>query len=628
MTSTVRGRRYVFGLVIGALGVVYGDIGTSPLYAFRECFHGANALDPLRHNIFGVLSLIFWALVLIITIKYLVFVLRMDNRGEGGILALMALAVPERRQKDPRGVGKLMLILGVFGAALLYGDGMITPAITVLGAMEGLEIATPEIKPYVVPLTIAVIVMLFSCQRFGTGKVGRIFGPVTLLWFLTLASLGIVNISKAPEVLRAVNPMWAFNLFRENGWEAFVVLGSVFLVVTGGEALYADMGHFGRKPIKIAWLSIVLPSLLLNYFGQGSLLLSNPSAADNPFYRMAPVWALYPLVVLATAAGVIASQALISGAFSITMQAIQLGYSPRMQIDHTSASERGQVYMPRVNWFLMICSIGLVVGFKTSSNLAGAYGIAVALTMLITIFLFFTAARRTWHWPVAKVGAFCLLFLLIEIPFAGANALKIPHGGWFPLLVAAIIFTLMATWKTGRQLLGKRLRAGVLPLSMFLDEIKTQSPPRVKGIAIFLAGNPDGTPLALMHNLKHNKVLHERVIIMTLMPLDEPHIDPADRVRIEQLESNFSRIIARFGFMEDPDVPEVLEACRAKGLDLDEQQITFFLSRETIIATRHPGMFMWREKLFSLMSRNAQSATAFFRLPPNRVVELGMQVEI
>lgn len=628
MTSNSRDRQYLMGLAVGALGVVYGDIGTSPLYALRECFHGQHAVTPTHANVLGVLSLIFWSLILIVSVKYLTFVIRADNRGEGGILALMALAFPEAARRSSCKKTALLVGLGVFGASLLYGDGMITPAITVLSAVEGLEVATPVLKPYIVPTTIVILIVLFAFQRFGTAKVGGVFGPVTFVWFVSIALLGIPHIIHVPAVLAAFNPYYGFRFLVDNGWPGFVVLGSVFLCVTGAEALYADMGHFGRKPIKFAWFAVVFPALILNYLGQGALLLHNPAAAENPFYRIAPKWSLYPLVVLATAASVIASQALISGAFSLTMQAIQLGYSPRLEIDHTSASERGQIYMPKINWLLMLSCIGLVIGFGSSSDLAAAYGIAVTLTMAITTLLFFFASRNLWGWSPWKAVAVCTVFLSIELAFFAANTIKILNGGWFPLLVAAIIFTLMSTWKTGRIVLGQRLRAGTLPLSMFLEEVKQSPPPRVKGTAIFLAGNPEGTPLALMHNLKHNKVLHEKVVIMNIQTAEAPHVRRADRVRMESLGCNFFRVIGQFGFMEDPDVPQILEACKKLGMDIDEEKTTFFLSRETIIATKKPGMLLWREKLFSLMSRNAQSATAFFRLPPNRVVELGMQVEI
>jgi len=629
MTSTVvRTRRQIAALVVGALGVVYGDIGTSPLYGLRECFNGPHAMAVNPLNVLGVLSLIFWTLLLIVSVKYLTFVMLADNRGEGGILALMALAFPDHKRRNPRRTVRFFVAIGVIGAALLYGDGMITPAVTVLSAVEGLKVATPVFDRFVIPISVAIIVGVFACQRFGTAKVGVVFGPITFVWFASLALLGLPQIFKTPEVLTAFNPYYAVNFFLQNGWKGFVVLGSVFLCVTGAEALYADMGHFGRKPIKLAWFSVVFPALIINYLGQGALLLSDASAAENPFFRLAPRWSLFPLVGLATAASVIASQALISGAFSLTMQAIQLGFCPRLQIDHTSAVERGQIYMPKINWVLMLACIGLVLGFKSSSNLAAAYGIAVTLTMMSTTLLFYFAARRLWRWGMFKAGLLTAIFLVIEAAFFGANALKIAHGGWFPLAVAALIFTLMSTWKTGRMILGTRLKASALPLKMFLEDIQQNPPLRVKGTAIFLAGNPEGAPLALMHNLKHNQVLHEQIVIMNIQAAEIPHVAEADRVTIEKMCDRFYRIIGRFGFMEDPDVPQVLEACRKLGVSFPEERTTYFLSRETIIATPKPGMLMWRERLFSFMARNAQSATAFFRLPPNRVVELGMQIEI
>ena len=628
MTSEKQDRRYFYGLVIGALGVVYGDIGTSPLYALRECFHGPHALPAVRMNVLGVLSLIFWALVVLISLKYLTFVTRASNKGEGGILSLLSLAVPERVRRKATGKTAWLVAAGVFGSALLYGDGMITPAISVLSAVEGLQVIEPGLKPFVLPITVVILVLFFSFQRFGTAGVGRIFGPVTFLWFTTLGTLGVLQVVKAPEVLWSLNPYYAIQFFTDNGWPAFVVLGSVVLVVTGGEALYADMGHFGRKPMQYAWFGIVLPGLLLNYFGQGALILTRPEAIENPFFRLAPEWALYPLVALATAATIIASQALVTGAFSLTMQAIQLGYSPRMEIDHTSAAERGQIYMPKINWLLMVFCIGLVLTFQTSSNLASAYGIAVTLTMLTTTLLFYFAARHLWKWSPLKALLTCALFLPLEIAFLVGNLPKIPDGGWFPLLVAGCIFLLMSTWRTGRRILGDRLKSGTLPLATFLEEIQRNSPQRVKGTSIFLSGNPEGTPLALMHNLKHNQVLHEQVVIMTIQTLEVPHADKDERVQVQELAPNFYRVIGAFGFMEDPDIPTLLKACKEHGLEFNQQKTTFFLSRETIIASSKPGMMVWRERLFSLMSRNAQSATAFFRLPPNRVVELGMQVEI
>ncbi|MCC6821927.1 MAG: potassium transporter Kup [Verrucomicrobia subdivision 3 bacterium] len=615
-------------LTLGALGVVYGDIGTSPLYALRSCFSSVGGVEATHDNVLGLLSLIFWSLILIVSIKYLAFVMRADNRGEGGILALMALAFPERdKAVGGRGIW-LLVSLGVFGAALLYGDGLITPAISVLGAIEGLEVATPVLKPYVVPLTILVLGGLFSVQRIGTGRVGSMFGWVMLLWFFTLAALGINQIIRVPQVLAAVNPVYAINFFSANGLAGFHQLGAVFLVLTGAEALYADMGHFGRKPIRCAWFGLVLPALFLNYLGQGALVLQDPEAAVNPFYRLAPAWALYPLIALATTAAVIASQALISGSFSLTMQAVQLGFAPRVAIEHTSSSARGQIYIPWINWGLMFACIGLVLGFRSSDNLAAAYGIAVVLTMIITTLLLFFAARRLWGWSGLKAGAICAVFLAADLCFLGANLTKIRHGGWFPLVVGVLGFTLMSTWKTGRQRLRQRLINSLLPIEDFLKDVETTQPPRVPGTAIFLAGNPDGTPAALTHNFKHNKIIHKRVVLLTILTEEIPFVESERRVSVADLGQGFHRVIGRYGFMEEPNAEEILKLCKPHGLNFREMETTFFLSRETIIASDRRGLARWRKHLFALLARNAQPANAYFRLPPNRVVELGLQVEI
>jgi KUP system potassium uptake protein len=615
-------------LTLGALGVVYGDIGTSPLYALRSCFKGPQGIPATHENVLGILSLIFWALALIVSVKYITFVLRADNRGEGGILALLALAFPERNRGHAARTISVFSGLGIFGAALLYGDGLITPAITVFGAVEGLEIATPVFKHLTVPLTVVILVALFSVQRFGAGGVGRVFGRVMLLWFVTIAVLGASEVWRAPEVLGAFSPHYAVKFFVANGWRGFAVLGSVFLVLTGAEALYADMGHFGRKPILRAWFILVLPALFLNYLGQGALVLHHPDAAENPFFRLAPAWALYPLVGLAACAAVIASQALISGSFSLTMQAVRLGYGPRVAIEHTSSVTRGQIYVPWVNWGLMIACIGLVLGFRSSENLAAAYGIAVVLTMAITTLLFFFAARRLWGWGPVATGLLCAVFLAAELAFLGANLIKVEHGGWFPLAVGIIGFTLMSTWKTGRVRLRQRLTNNLLPIAEFLQSISDGSPPRVKGTAVFLAGNPDGTPVALLHNLKHNKMLHQRVILLTLLTEEIPYVEKEKRVTVTDLGKSFYRVIGRYGFMEEPNAPEVLGLCKPHGLVFREMETTYFLSRETIIPSHRRGLSAWRKRLFALMARNAQPANAFFRLPPNRVVELGVQVEL
>ena len=618
--------RYLFTLSLTALGVVFGDIGTSPLYAVRECFYGAHGMPVSPIDVMGVLSLILWSLLLVISLKYLVFVLQADNGGEGGILALTALVTPVRASAT--GGRWLLIIMGLFGAALLYGDGMITPAISVLSAVEGLEVATPLFHPYIIPLTIAILIGLFLLQKRGTAGVGAVFGPITLVWFLVLAALGVVNIVKAPQVLAAVNPFYALDFIYRNGWTGFMVLGAVFLVVTGGEALYADMGHFGTRPIRLVWFVLVLPALLLNYFGQGALLLLHPAMVANPFFRMAPGWALYPLVLLATMATVIASQAIISGAFSLTMQAVQLGYSPRLDIEHTSATERGQIYLPAVNWTLMVACIGLVIGFQTSSNLAAAYGVAVTTTMVVTTILFFFVVRHHLRWKLPLALLLCGGFLVVDLAFFLANITKVIHGGWFPLLVAAIVFAVMATWKTGRSILARRLRAGAIPVESFLAAIRTDPPLRVPGTAIFMNGNPSGTPTALLHNLKHNKVLHERLVLLSVETAERPHVPRRDRLTVENIGEGMYRLTVQYGFMEDPNIPDALAKLNLDGWEYRPLETTFFLGRETLLSTSRPGMARWREKLFIFMSRNARSATSFFGLPPNRVVELGVQVEI
>ncbi|HZB47344.1 MAG TPA: potassium transporter Kup, partial [Pyrinomonadaceae bacterium] len=588
--------------------------------------HGPHAINPTPDNIFGVLSLIFWALVIIISVKYCVFVLRADNRGEGGILALTALATPIKIVS--RSERTLLVVLGIFGAALLYGDGIITPAISVLGAVEGLNVATPLFAPYVVPATVAIIVGLFLIQSRGTAKVGRLFGPVMLAWFVVIALLGVSQIVRHPSVVGAFNPLHALDFFVRNGWHGFLVLGTVFLVVTGGEALYADMGHFGKRPIRIVWYALVLPALMLNYLGQGALLIENPAAAENPFYRLAPGWALYPLIVLATCAAIIASQALISGAYSLSMQAVQLGFMPRLKIEHTSSTEMGQIYIPALNWALMLGCIAIVVGFGSSSNLAAAYGVAVTATMVITTILLGVVEREKWGWRLPLALALTGFFLLIDLAFFGANVIKIPAGGWFPLVVGAAIFLLMTTWKKGRRILASRMLSLAVPIEDFLSEIAAKPPVRVPGTAVFMNGTGAGTPPALEHNLEHNKVLHERVVLLTVKTRQVPHVGPEDRVSVEPLGHEFYRVIINYGFMEDPDVPSVLADMGPPGPVFDAAETTYFLGRETVIAGKQPGMMLWRERLFALMSRNASSATAFFCLPPDRVVEMGSQIEI
>lgn len=618
--------RYLALMSFGALGVVYGDIGTSPLYAMRECFSGTHPISPTPENVVGVLSLIFWALIVVISIKYLVFVLRADNRGEGGILALMSLV--RSGAKDARRSRWIIGAIGIFGAALLYGDGVLTPAISVLSAVEGLSLVAPVFDRLVLPVTIAILFGLFLFQKRGTGRVGAVFGPVTLLWFATLALLGTSHLVREPSVFAAVNPLHAVEFFVRNRWHGFITLGTVFLVVTGGEALYADLGHFGKRPIRVAWFAVALPGLLLNYFGQGALLLRSPEAAPNLFYRMAPSWALIPVVLLATAATVIASQAVISGVFSLTRQAVQLGYTPRLEISHTSAREIGQIYIPIINWALMIGCIALVVGFGSSSNLAAAYGIAVTTTMVITTVLLFTVERGLWAWSLAASLAFTTFFLAIDLAFFGANMLKVAHGGWFPLLVAAGIFVLMTTWRRGRRILLDRIREEAMSDETFLSSILRRPPPRVPGTAVFMDRTVEGIPLALLHNLKHNKVLHEKVVLLTVVTEEIPYVADEEQVVVKDLGQGIYRIVARLGFMEYVDVPEMLSSIDLPDVSLDPDHTTFFLGRETLLATERPGMAIWREQLFSWMTRNAQGAALFFRLPPNRVVEVGAQIEL
>ncbi len=623
------------GLSVTALGVVYGDIGTSPLYALRACF-SSRGVPPSPENVLGVLSLIFWSLNFVVSLKYLVSVMRADNRGEGGILALLALLGPiEERSR----VGWLLASLGLFGAAMLYGDGVMTPAISVLGAVEGLRVAAPELPGWVVPIIGALILTaLFLFQRRGTGGVGAIFGPLMIVWFVVIALLGLRGIVQHPRVLLALNPWHAVEFFLRDGLPGFLILGTVVLVVTGGEALYADMGHFGRRPIRLAWFAVALPSLVLNYFGQGALLVADASAAGNPFYALAPAWGLYPLLVIATAAAVVASQALISGAFSMTRQAVQLGYSPRVTIVHTSSTEAGQIYIPEVNWALLVSCVLVVLGFGSADRMASAYGIAVTGTMTITTVLFCAVARDRWHWSWWRVGVVGALFLFVDLAFFGANLVKILDGGWFPVLVAAGAFLAMSTWKRGRRRLAEIMRQNTLPMDLFLDDVAKGKPYRVPGTAVFMTSVPGGASPVLLHHLKHNKVLHQRVLMMSVLPEQIPQVDETDRLRLRELAEGFYEVTARYGFMETPDVPAALSALESKGLIVRPMETTFYLGRETLIPTRsepagasHPPgarrLPLWRRKLFAVMARNAPSATAFFNLPPNRVVELGAQIQ-
>jgi len=622
-------RRRLIGLSIAALGVVYGDIGTSPLYAFKESMHS------LRHHglppsVLGILSLILWALILIVSIKYIAFILRADHRGEGGILALVALLFDRESCSKPL-VGKAAFaftMLGVLGAALLYGDGMITPAISVLSAMEGLGFAAPQLKPLIVPASVLILLGLFIFQKIGTGRVGAIFGPIMLVWFAFLAVTGLWNLVKAPEVLAAFNPVHGVQYLATHGFHGFLVLGSVFLAVTGAEALYADMGHFGKRPIRLGWHTIVIPALALNYLGQGAVVLRDPSAIENPFYAMVPSFLLFPTIILATMATVIASQALISGVFSLTLQAMYLGYCPRMTVSHTSHHERGQIYIPHVNWGLMAACIFLVVQFQTSGALASAYGIAVTLTMLITTILFAVITRKVWKWPLVATIAFTAVFGTIEFSFFLANTFKIIHGGWFALLVAAIIFVLMTTWKAGRDALYNSLKPGLIPANDFIDDIKRSQPQRVKGSAIFLTSTGGVTPIALLNNVRHNKVLHKTIVLISITSELRAYLDPEEEsIRVEDLGAGFYNVTARFGYMETPNVPFVISLLPDYNVPIDPTDITYFLSRERIVSARIPRLSPLRRILFSFLARNATSPADFFCLPPGRVVELGAQVE-
>jgi KUP system potassium uptake protein len=616
----------MLAMIVGAMGVVYGDIGTSPLYALRTAFTGQYGLSLTRGNVLGVLSVIFWALVIVVTLKYITLIMRADNRGEGGILALTALV---SRGIENRARLRWWLVgLGIFGAAMFYGDGMITPAISVLGAVEGLGVIAPALHPFIVPVTIVILVLLFAVQRGGTAKLGAVFGPVMLLWFLTLGVLGAFEIMRDPAVLVALDPMYAARFIVDNTEVAFVAFGAVVLAVTGVEALYADMGHFGKSPIRRAWLLFVMPALVLNYFGQAGLILRDAAAIQNPFYLLAPEWLRVPLLVLATAAAIIASQAVISGAFSLTRAAIQMGYCPRLTILHTSERAIGQIYIPFINWMLLAAIVGLVVGFRNSDNLAGAYGIAVTMAMLIDSILIFVVMRRLWNWPVWVAALIATPLLLIDLTFLASNSLKIPDGGWFPLLIGGIVFTLLTTWKRGRSLLMQRLAEDAMPLDLFIQSIEASPPTRVPGTAVFLTSTRNRVPHALLHNLKHNKVLHERVVFLTVVTEDIPYVPGEERYEIEALGCNFFRMIANYGFKDDPDVPELLEDCGRRGFAFDMMETSFFVSRETLIATVTPGMALWREKLFVSMSKNATKASEFFQVPTNRVVELGTQVEL
>ncbi len=639
-------------LALGALGVVYGDIGTSPLYALKECFTGPHGVPVTKDNVLGVLSLIFWSLNFVITFKYLAVVMRADNRGEGGILALLAQVRPKGEGR-PSGAYRWLIAVGLFGAALLYGDGIITPAISVLAAVEGLSVATPALEQWVVPIAVVIISAVFALQRRGTAGIGNIFGPMTGLWFVCIAVLGVMGILHHPSVLAALNPVYAATFLWQEGFTGLMVLAAVVLVITGGEALYADMGHFGKGPIRVAWYAVVLPALVLNYFGQGAILLESPSAAQNPFYALVPAWALYPMVAIATGAAIVASQALISGAFSLTRQAVQLGYCPRVNIVHTSSRTIGQIYIPQVNNALWIACIGLVLAFQSSSNLAATYGVAVTGAMATTTVLLLVVARKRWKWRLWQVTLLGGLFLVVDLAFFGTNLLKIPDGGWFPLLVAAFVYLFMSTWKKGRARLSEIVLENTLPIDLFLADIGKRKPVRVPGIAVFLTSVRGGAPPVLLHHLKHNKVLHEKVILLSVIGKEIPQVDEAERVQYRELGEGFCEVVAYYGFMETPDVPALLQSVElmsndGRRLKVEAMTTSFYLGRETLIPLdrrrrgakaasrpvlaadsrlREPAMSRWRKKLFIFMTRNAQSATAFFGLPPNRVVELGAQIQ-
>jgi len=620
-------RAGLLALSLGALGVVYGDIGTSPLYSVRECFHGQHAIALNPTNILGVLSLVFWSLTVVITIKYVGFIMKADNRGEGGIFALLALLLGAKSRMSHRR-RTLVILAAVFGATLLYGDGIITPAISVLSAIEGLEMTMAAAKPVVVPLTCLILFGLFFLQKHGTQSIGRLFGPIMVLWFGTIALLGLVSIVQAPLFLKALNPWYAVEFFLVNHRHGFVVLGSAVLCITGGEALYADMGHFSPKAIRVSWLLLVYPALILNYYGQGAILLTSPQAAFHPFYALVPRFLLYPLVALSTIATIIASQAMFSGVYSLTQQAIQLGYLPRLRIIHTSAQTKGQIYMPGVNWAMMLGCIGLVLAFRESSRLAGAYGIAVTATMGITSIIYFFVLRRHWNWSLARALPLVGLFLLFDLSFFGANLFKILDGGWFTLGVATVLALFMTTWKEGRKVLGQAISSFRMPADLFLADVARKHPFRIPGTAVFMSVSPEGIPGALMHHYKLNKVLHQTVVFLSILVEEIPRVNPKERLKLENLGEGFYRLIARFGFMETPNVPELMEQARPLGLEADPMDTTYILERETLLTTGKSGMSFWRKVLFSMMSRNAMNPTNYFKLPPNRVIEIGAQVEI
>jgi KUP system potassium uptake protein len=614
-------------LIVGALGVVFGDIGTSPLYAMKECIDSTHGVAPTHENVLGVLSLVVWSLTMVVSIKYLTFIMKADNHGEGGILALLAL-VPPRKNRPASTIGWTAGLV-IFGAALLYGDGVITPAISVLSAIEGLEVATTALSPGIVPLTCLILVGLFAVQKRGTAGIGRVFGPIMVVWFLTLAGLGLQQLLRHPSVLEAVNPIHAVRFFGEHKWHGFLVLGAVVLVITGGEALYADMGHFGRRPIRLAWFLLVMPSLMLNYFGQGALVIEHPEVSANPFYAMVPPSLIYPMVVLSAMATIIASQALISGAFSLTRQAVQLGFFPRVTIVHTSGSAEGQIYIPEINTMLAIACVCLVLSFKESTALAAAYGIAVTGTMGITSIVYFVVLRQTWRWPLWKAVPLVAVFLSFDLAFFGANLLKFFHGGWFPIAVALVVFMVMTTWKKGRALLAKNLADKLLPIDIFLADLAQVQPVRVPGTAVFMSSNPSGVPVVLLHHWKHNQVLHQTIILLSVTAQPAPEIGADSRLKVRSLGHGFYQVVALYGFMQTPNVPDILrQAAEKHGVPYAPERTSYFLGRETLLATKKSGMLRWRKALFSFISRNSRSATQYFGIPADRVVELGMQIDL
>ncbi len=619
-------RKKICLLALGALGIVYGDIGTSPLYAFRECFAGTHGIPVTTENILGILSLIFWSLILIISVKYLMFLMKADNRGEGGILALMALILHEKMHNHRWVV--ILSVFGIFGAALLYGDGIITPAISVLSAVEGLNVATKVFHPYIVYISLGILSLLFMYQRKGTSKIGSVFGPVLLIWFAVIGILGFFAIIRNPIVIAAINPVHALNIFLDNKFQGFAVLGSVILAITGGEVLYADMGHFGKEPIRNGWFSVVLPALILNYFGQGAFLLDNPTLTENLFYRIAPEFLLYPLVALATFATIIASQAVISGAFSLTRQAIQLGLCPRLHIIHTSSMEIGQVYLPSINSMLFIGTASLILGFKSSGNLAGAYGVAVSGTMLITTVLALFIARKIWPVKMIILVPVATFFILANIAFFLSCLLKIGAGGWIPVLIAAVVYFLMTIWRSNRAIIRKKMEEQSLPVGIFIKDIEHSKPLRVSGTAVFLSGNATGIPRTLLHNFKHNKVLHSTTVLMSIKNEDIPFVPEETRSEITELGCGIYRVLVRYGFSENPNIPKVLQNIKYEKINFDPMKTTFFLGRETLLISQAPFLVKLEKKIFAFMSKNSFDASKFYKIPPGRVIELGLQIEI